>query len=272
MSVIISQDLSGVGQVSMTVALPLLTAMRQDCYVLPTALLSAHTGFAGSTFADLSPQMPGILTHWQQLGLAPDGLLLGYLGAPALAVWQQWLPQYHSLAVRVIDPVMADDGKLYRGFGPEYVAAMRDLVAQATVITPNPTEAQLLLDEPLRDKPWDEAAAKALAERVAERFGVAVVVTGVALDHGSIGVVGTDGAQSWVLRHRRFAGHYFGTGDIFASVLCGALLSRRGLQEACDLAATFVTKAIISTLATVRDPRMGVDYVADLPWLIAQLQ
>lgn len=269
-SVIISQDLSGVGQVSMAVALPLLAAMGNNCAVLPTALLSTHTGFADNTYLDLSAQMPAILAHWQKLALHPQGLLLGYLGAPALAVWQTWLPRYQTAAVRVIDPVMGDNGQLYRGFDENYVAAMRTLVAQATVITPNPTEAQLLLGEPLQQVAWNEAGAKALAARVAERFAIDVVVTGVSLAHGSVGVVGCTGGTPWLVRHRRLAGHYFGTGDIFASVLCGGLLAGREVRAAADTAATFVTKAILTTLATQRDPRFGVDYAPAIPWLLEQ--
>ncbi len=256
----------------MSVALPLLTTMRQDCYVLPTALLSAHTGFAGSTFTDLSPQMPGILRHWQTLELQPDGLLLGYLGAAALAVWQQWLPRHRDQTVRVVDPVMGDQGKLYRGFDAHYVEAMQMLVAHATVITPNPTEAQLLLGEPLQTTAWTEAAALALAQRVAERFAVAVVVTGVPLVSGAVGVSGCAGGTPWMLTQRRLAGHYFGTGDIFASVLCGGLLAKLDLHAASALAATFLTRALTATAATARDPRLGVAYAAELPWLSSQLQ
>jgi pyridoxine kinase len=272
-SVIISQDLSGIGQVSLGVALPLIAAMDFNPFSLPTALLSTHTGGLGkNTFLDLSAQMPAILTHWQTLGLQPDGLLLGYLGHNALAVWQSWLPRFHRVPVRVIDPVMADNGQLYHGFDAAYVKAMRTLVTQATVITPNPTEALLLLDEPLTPAPLTAATAKALAARVAARFEVTVVLTGAPLESGDLGVAGAGpGSPPWCLTTASLAGHYFGTGDIFASVLCGALLRGLGLQAASQLAMTFVSKAISATLAAHRDVRFGVDYAAGLPWLLAQL-
>ena len=272
MSVIVSQDLSGIGQVSLGVALPVLTAMRQECALLPTAVLSTHTGFEGNTFTDLSAQMPAVLQHWQQLDWQPDGLLLGYLGTTALPIWQQWLPRYQALPVRVVDPVMGDDGKLYRGFDAAYVTAMRTLGQQATVVTPNLTEAQLLLGEPLTNQPYALEEAAALAERLAECLQVAVVVTGVPLATGDVGVVGGEQDHSWQLHYHQLAGHYFGTGDIFASVLCGGLLNGFSLQAASDLAATFIARAITATQALARDPRLGVTYATSLPWLIAQLK
>lgn len=272
-SVIISQDLSGIGQVSLGVALPLIAAMDFNPFTLPTALLSTHTGGLGdNTYLDLSAQMPAILTHWQSLALQPAGLLLGYLGQKALAVWQTWLPQYQTVLVRVIDPVMADHGRLYQGFDEQYVAAMRTLVQHATVITPNPTEAALLLGETAPRKPLTIAAAQGLASRVATRFAVAVVLTGVALTTGELGVVGAQPqAPPWCLTTAKLAGHYFGTGDIFASVLCGAMLRGMALPAASRLAMTFVSKAITTTLASGSDGRLGVDYAAGLPWLLAQL-
>ena len=175
--VIISQDLSGVGQVSMGVAVPLIAAFGHQPLLLPTALLSAHTGFANNTYFDLSAQMPKILSHWQTLQLQPQAILLGYLGQSALNVWQKWLPQYADVGIKVIDPVMGDHGQLYRGFDDTYVQAMQQLVRLATVITPNPTEAQLLLNEPISADPLLPKAATALAQRLADRFNVDVVLT-----------------------------------------------------------------------------------------------
>lgn len=266
--VIISQDLSGVGQVSMGVAVPLIAAFGHQPLLLPTALLSAHTGFANNTYFDLSAQMPKILSHWQTLQLQPQAILLGYLGQSALNVWQKWLPQYADVGIKVIDPVMGDHGQLYRGFDDTYVQAMQQLVRLATVITPNPTEAQLLLNEPISADPLLPKAATALAQRLADRFNVDVVLTGVNMVNGRVGVAVVEQGQARLWQTQRLSGEFFGTGDIFAAVLCGALVEGIDLIEASHLAMNFVARALITTLADKSDPRFGVAYSAELPWLL----
>lgn len=269
--VIISQDLSGVGQVSLGVALPLIAALGHDLLPLPTALLSAHTGFANNTYFDLSAQMPKILHHWQVLDLNPQAILLGYLGPQALAVWQSWLPQFAQDALIVIDPVMGDHGQLYRGFDDAYVQKMRTLLTQATVITPNPTEAQLLLGEVPNTQSWTPVAAKRLAQRLADRFQVQVVLTGVNLSDQRVGVVTVDQKQCQLLETKRLSGHYFGTGDIFSAVLCGAMLRGVTLGQASQLAMQLVYRAINETLVTQADPRFGVAYTTQLAWLTQRM-
>ncbi|WP_390406334.1 PfkB family carbohydrate kinase [Lacticaseibacillus jixiensis] len=272
-SVIISQDLSGIGQVSMGVALPLLAAMDYAPYILPTALLSTHTGGLGAnTYLDLADQMPAILAHWQTLNLKPSGLLLGYLGQHALTQWRQALPTFAAVPVRVIDPVMGDHGQLYQGFDHDYVAAMQDLVRQATVITPNATEAQLLLDQTPTDARLTPHAAYELVQALVARYQVAVVLTGVAIAPKGLAIVGqVVGQTPWLQEVQAQPGHYFGTGDIFASVLCGALMRRWSLRAASDLAQQFVGMGIARTRAQASDVRFGVNYMAALPWLLGQL-
>ncbi|WP_125708427.1 pyridoxamine kinase [Lacticaseibacillus porcinae] len=269
--VIISQDLSGVGQVSMGVALPLIAALGHDPLPLPTALLSAHTGFANNTYFDLSAQMAEILTHWESLELDPQAILLGYLGKNALKVWQTWLPQFNDVPLVVIDPVMGDHGKLYRGFDDAYVQAMRALITHATVITPNPTEAQLLLGDELNAEPLTMKAARSLGTRLAQRFGVQVVLTGVTLVNDRVGVIVVDGDDLKWWQTQRLSGHYFGTGDIFAAVLCGALLRGLTLGQASEIAVHFESRAIISTLAMKADPKFGVAYTTEIPWLLEMI-
>lgn len=268
--VIISEDLSGVGQVSLGVALPVLAALGFNCAVLPTAVLSTHTGGLGTpVIADLAGQIAPTLAHWQRLKLTPRGLLLGYLGQAALPVWQAALPAWRAAKVRVIDPAMADGGTLYAGFDGQYVAGMRHLITQATVITPNATEAALLLGEPAAVAPVTAAAAQALAARLAARFAVAVIVTGIPLADGTLGVAGQSiGAPAWLNRSRRLPGHFFGTGDLFAAVVCGALMQGISLQAAATLGASMVARAIQHT----DDGRLGLNFAAGLPWLMSRLE
>ncbi|WP_125706590.1 PfkB family carbohydrate kinase [Lacticaseibacillus daqingensis] len=270
-AVLLSEDLSGVGGVSMTAALPLLTVLDVMPCALPTALLSTHTGGLGAnTMLDLAPAMPGILTHWQTLDLAVQAVVIGYLSQPAMAVWRQWLPRVQA-PLRLVDPVMGDHGRLYRGFDAAAVASMRQLVQHATLITPNVTEAQALLDQPLTAGPWPVAQAQQLAAAVAARFGVAVVLTGVPLADGAQAVVGHTAAGAFTHTLVPVPGDYFGTGDIFTSVLAGALVRGQALEAAVTLAETFIHKALVVTHRRRLDPRLGVAYAAALPWLLTQI-
>ncbi|KTE99439.1 PfkB family carbohydrate kinase [Lacticaseibacillus paracasei] len=269
-SLIISQDLCGVGQVSMSVAMPLAAGLGLTPYVLPTALLSSHTGGLGAnTYLDLSAEMPGILKHWQQLQLQPDGIYLGYLGQKAADQWDRWLPKFHAPLV-LIDPVMADNGKLYKGFDAAYVATMQQLAHRATVLTPNITEAQLLLDE----KPTtltDPSAVTALAKRLHAQFDSAVLITGVPF-HKQIAVVGIDASGTTLaLAQPKETGHYFGTGDLFAAALATGLLKGQNLRQAAATGMVAARLAIKATLATDADPKYGLNLAGVIPALSKQL-
>ena len=257
-SIVISQDLCGVGQVSMGVALPLVAGLGLTPYVLPTALLSSHTGGLGAnTYLDLSSEMPGILKHWQQLQLNPDGIYLGYLGQGAADQWERWLPKFQSHLV-LIDPVMGDDGKRYKGFDSQYVATMQQLAQRATVLTPNVTEAQLLLDEPLT-APTDPKTVSALARRLYTQFNSAVLISGVPY-HNQVAVIGVDAqGGSLALAQPKEPGHYFGTGDLFAAALASALLKGQTLRQAAAIGMIAARIAIKATLATNTNPKYGLN-------------
>lgn len=272
-TVMISEDLSGVGQVSLGVALPVLASLGYLPAVAPTAVMSTHlANLTSPTSVELAAQLPGILRDWQQLAVQPAGLLLGYLGSAALSVWTEWLPRWHQVPVRVLDPVMADDGHLYRGFTSAYVGRLRELAQQATVITPNFTEAQLLIGQPPNTQPVGTAEAQRLAAGVASQVGCSVVVTGVPLTDGKLATVGVVADHQWLDRQPRLAGHYFGTGDLFAAVLTGALMAQRSLPKATQLAENFVAAAITTTNEMGGDPRLGLVYAAGLPALQRALE
>lgn len=271
--VLLSQDLSCVGQISLGVALPLFAALGFEACPLPTALLSTHTGgFGANTFHDLTPEMPKILTHWQQLDLSFQGLCLGYLGANALAVWQQWLPKFAATPLRLIDPVMADNGQFYTGFDQQYAQALGALLPQATVITPNITEAQLLLGQTPVLTDWTAAQAEQLAEKLSQQFQVAtVVLTGIPLGN-QVGVSTYQAGHTATVQQPRQPGHYFGTGDLFASVLGAALLRQQNLTTSVQLGMDFVAQAIAQTRADQGDPRFGLHYQGALRKLMQTLK
>lgn len=271
--VLLSQDLSCVGQVSLGVALPLFAALGFEACPLPTALLSTHTGGLGAnTFHDLTPEMPQILRHWQQLDLTFQGLCLGYLGPNALQVWQQWLPNFKATPLRLIDPVMADNGQFYSGFDQHYAQALGALLPQATVITPNLTEAQLLLGQTPRLTDWTPVQAEQLAHTLSQQFHVTtVVLTGIPLGK-QVGVSTYQAGQTATVQQPRQPGHYFGTGDWFASVLGAALLRQQALATSVQLGMTFMDQAIAQTRADHGDPRFGLHAQGALVNLMATLK
>lgn len=270
--VLISQDLSCVGQVSMSVALPLLAAANLRPDVLPTALLSTHTGgFGENTYLDLSSEMSHILQHWQKLQLRFSAVYLGYLGARPLDVILRHLSILKTPeTLFLVDPVMADHGKLYRGFDMNYVAQMRRLVHPATIATPNLTEAQLLLNEALTTSPLAIAEATQLLVRFATTFKLeTAILTGI--DCGDkIAVIGYEMGKTWTLMRPKLAGNYFGTGDLFASALLAGIMKGKAVKAAADLAMEFIFQAIKLT-PTPRDQRFGVDYARALPYLLEKL-
>ncbi|MFD0896978.1 pyridoxamine kinase [Loigolactobacillus binensis] len=272
--VLISQDLSCVGQVSLGVALPIVAALGLQPAILPTALLSTHTGgFGANTYLDLSQEMQAIIAHWRTLKLKFTALYFGYLGTAALPVVTQNLAHLATKDAKIlIDPVMGDNGQLYHGFDHTYVEAMRQLVPHATVITPNVTEARLLLAQPQDSRPLTLATALELATAVSVKFGVAnVILTGIPLVDGQNGVVGVTVGQTWNWQTPQLPGHYFGTGDIFASVCFGLWLRGLSLATASQQAIRFVQQAIKRTATAATDIRFGVDYAAGFNQLLASL-
>lgn len=266
--VLISQDLSCAGQVSLSTALPILGVCGLKPTVLPTAILSTHTGGLGkNTYLDLSSELPKIVDHWQTLDLKFQALYLGYLGQTALDFWLKNIDQIKT-KMTLIDPAMADHGKMYRGLDEDYVIKMRRLISKATILTPNITEACLLLRKEKIVESITEG--KKLAQELSEKFAIAnVIITGIVLSDNKIGEAGFTNGKNWSLIQERVPGSYFGTGDIFASVFLATYLHKFNFQESCQLAAEFVRQAIINTPG--QDSRFGPNYAAAMPWLLEKI-
>lgn len=266
-NILISEDISCLGQVSMTASLPVLAGFGFNPVVLPTAILSSHTGYLGNTFLDMSTQLPEMLAQWRYLQLNFDAVYLGYLGHSALDFWLTNIAEF-SKSLILLDPAMADHGKLYRGLDAVYVEKMRQLAEHADILTPNLTEARLLLDLSCEQADSIEEA-KELASKLAEVFKLKqVVITGIELDE-LIAVVGWDRGNAWQLMRPKTGRSFFGTGDLFASCLLGALLKGMDLHAACALAADFIIEAIAKTGR--QDHRLGPNANLALPWLIKRV-
>ncbi len=266
-------DLSGVGKCSLTVALPILSAMGVAVAALPTAILSTHTGgIAGFTYRDLTDEMMPIASHWQSLSLPFDALYSGWLGsARQNALVMKIFDMFHGRGVlRLVDPVMGDHGRLYSTYTSDRVQGLVELCRMADLITPNLTEARFLLGEPYRGDRMSGAEARALCRRLTNLGPRRVVVTGIAASEGALGAAGWDSDTSAFSFHEMplVPGTWHGTGDIFACVLLGALLRGQALGDAVALAVRFVHGCIERTRIQGTDPRFGVDFERGLPGLM----
>lgn len=267
-------DLSGFGRCSLTIVMPTLSAMGAQCCPVPTAYLSTHTGgFGANTFLDLTDQMGPVMDHWRSLGLTFDGVYTGFMGSEAqMALTGALIRAFRGDGLAVVDPVMGDHGRPYRTYTPAMCRAMGELAELADVITPNRTEAAILLGEDYDGLRLDrEADCRRWAERLSLGGRRSVVLTGVSLSEDTLGAACFDrdaGAVTFAAAPR-VASRYHGTGDLFASVLTGALVRGLGLTEAAGLAADFVSRCAARTEEQSLPEREGVDF-EPLLWRLGQ--
>lgn len=240
------QDVSCVGQCSLTVALPIISACGVETAVLPSAVLSTHTcGFTGYTFRDLTEDMPAICAHWQKEGLTFDAVYTGYLGsAEQIAHVKEILRTTAAAGCQaIIDPAMADGGKLYPGFDADFVAQMKTLVATADYVLPNITEACFLTDTEFKTE-YDRTYIDQLIAKLCALGAKNVILTGVSYRSGMTGVVVFENGEYRYFEHPQIAGGVHGTGDIYASAFTGALLRGKSAYEAAVIAAEYVLECI----------------------------
>lgn len=261
-------DLSGFGRCSLTVAIPVLSAMGVQCCPMPTACFSTHTGgFTGYSFLDLTDELPRIAAHWAELELHFDAVYSGFMGSGAqMDIVADFVRTFRrdGSTVFVCDPVMGDHGKIYKTYTAEMCAGMTELAKRADVITPNLTEAAVLLGEDysFTAQRRDEAGCRETVERLSMDGARSVVLTGVSLEKGRIGACLFDrmsGRTEFVFD--AFVGKEFhGTGDLFTSVLTGALVRGKPLREAVRLAEAFVRACAEHTMPQHIPSREGVDF------------
>ena len=272
--IITVQDISCVGKCSLTVALPVISAMGVEACVLPTAVLSTHTAFKGFTFRDLTGDLPAITKHWQQEKISFDAIYTGYLvSLEQIDLMHKLITDFGGGSTRVIvDPCMADNGSLYSGFTPDFAKAMAGLCSKADVIVPNMTEASFLLGVPYIASGYDKEYIEDLLQKLAALGARRIVLKGISFDDKKIGIASYDSDSQktiWYF-HERMPQNFHGTGDIFASVLTGALVRDFSLDKACRLAADFVVEAIKATLSHKDYNWYGVDFESVLHLLTSQ--
>ena len=255
-------DLSCFGRCSLTIALPVLSAMGCQCCPLPTALLSAHTGISGFTFLDTTDEMRRISAHWSQLSLHFQAIYTGFLGsAPQISLVEDFLRRFHAPdTLLVMDPVMGDHGTPYKTCTPALRQGLRELVAQADVITPNLTEAAILLDIPYHES--QTADASELVRALSLQGQRSIVLTGYAAAPGQVGALcyDRDTRQVEAVQTARVPQDFPGTGDLFASVLTGALTRGAPLLQAARTAVDFVGSCVARSVAEGAGEAEGVDF------------
>ena len=243
------QDISCVGQCSLTVALPILSACGLETCILPSAVLSTHTaGFGGFTFRDLTDDMPAIQAHWKKENIKFEAIYTGYLGSIKQVGYVREILKTMGTehCVRIVDPAMADNGQLYSIFDQEYVDAMKVLCGEADILVPNITEACFLTGEEYKEV-YDENYIKGLVRKLAALGVKTVVLTGVSYEPQKTGVIIFENENFHYYEHDKISNGCHGTGDIYASAFVGALMNEKSVYDAAKIAADYTVKCIINT-------------------------
>ena len=243
------QDISCVGQCSLTVALPIISACGIETCVLPSAVLSTHTaGFKGYTFRDLTEDMPAIKNHWVKEGIKFEAIYTGYLGSTKQIDYVKDI--FNDTAsencLKIVDPAMADNGNMYPGFGPEFVEAMKGLCGEADYILPNITEACFLTGVEYKTE-YDRAYIDMLLEKLVALGSKNVIFTGISYEKGKTGVVVYKEGEYAYYEHDFLPNSCHGTGDIYASSFVGALVREKSAYDAAKIAADYTVECIKET-------------------------
>ncbi len=267
-------DISGFGKCSLTVALPIISACGIETVCLPTAVLSTHTGgFTGYTYRDLTDDMLPIMEHWQSLNLIFDAIYSGFLGSAAqIAIVGQFIDRFRSEnTVAIVDPAMADNGKMYTLFDRDFAREMAGLCAKADIILPNITEAAFMTGEPYVEGVQTPEYIGCLLDKLIALGAKSVVLTGVTFEPDKLGVACRQNGNTVYCFAQRLEGSFHGTGDVFASAFSGALLNGFPLEKAAEIAVRYVCDCICRTKSVNDDVRYGVDFERGIPFLLREL-
>lgn len=267
------QDISCVGQCSLTVALPILSAAGLETAILPSAVLSNHTGgFSGWTFTDLTEDIPKIRERWEKENIEFAAVYTGYLGSAKQIDYVKDIVKSRLTAGGrfIVDPAMADNGKLYAGFDSDFVEAMKRLVFSADIILPNITEAALLTDTEYRET-YDSSYTDELTDKLLNNGAKTIVFTGISYKPETTGVLIVENDCKRYYEHRKISGGCHGTGDVYASAFVGALENGLEAYEAAKIAADYTLECIEITQED-KEHWYGVKFEAAIPSYIKALK
>ena len=268
-------DLSSFGRCSLSVIIPVLSVMGVQACPVPTAMLSTHTGgFNDFVFKDTTDFLSPCLAHWQRLNLDFECIYSGFLGnIEQISLTKKYFETYPD-ALKVVDPVMGDEGKIYQTYTSQMCSSMSELVSMADIITPNLTEAALLLGEeyPQDTKTKESAFFMDWLNRLSDKGKKSVVITGVTISETQIANFGFDRetGKYWGSASNYLPAQYPGTGDIYASILTGAILTEKSLPQAMSRATDFVSECLNITYQSKTPYRDGVMLESVLPSLLCE--
>lgn len=270
------QDISCVGKCSLTVALPIISAMGVETAVIPTAVLSTHTAFKGFTFRDLTEDISAIAEHWKKEAIDFDAIYTGYLGSfEQLKLVSELFDDFKTdKNIIFIDPVMADNGKLYPGFTQEFANEMALLCSKADVIVPNLTEASFMLGVPYVSENYDEEYIKDLLIKLSKLGTRKVVLTGVSFHENELGVMSydTESKQFFTYFRENIPVSFHGTGDVFASCCVGALMNDYSLEDSLKIAVDYTVESIKLSVNDTAHRWYGVNFESAIPTLVKSLE
>ena len=265
------QDISCVGKCSLTVALPIISAMGIETAIIPTAVLSTHTMFQNFTCKDLTDQIEPITAHWKTEKLGFDAIYTGYLGSfEQIEIVEGMFDDFKTdTNVIVVDPAMADNGKLYPAFDEAFAKRMASLCGKADIILPNITEASFMIGKTYQET-YDEAYVKEMLKELAALGCKIPVLTGVGFEEGKTGVMGYDSENEefWYYEQDKLPKSFHGTGDIFSSTFTGALMKGYDWKKAAEIAARYTAKCIEITMLEPEHNWYGVNFEEAIPFLL----
>lgn len=262
--VVTSHDISCMGRCSLTVALPILSALGIETIILPTSILSTHTsGFTGFTFLDLKDESRKITKHWENYPREIDAVYTGFLGSiEQINILKEYLSTLPKQVKIIIDPAMGDNGCLYKIFDEAYALAMTNLCKKASVVIPNITEACIMTNTPYLGKIQSKEQIETLIMKLVSLGIDNVVLTSVCLKEGTLGTATyTNGSEIKYYFNDEINGYFHGTGDVFGSALVGAYVNGVSLSSSAKIAADYVVEAINKTVDKDDfDPKYGVNF------------
>lgn len=268
------QDISCVGKCSLTVALPIISAMGVEAAVIPTAVLSTHTAFKGFTFRDLTNDINDIAKHWKKEKIDFKAIYTGYLGSfEQLNIVSGFIDDFKKDDTIVfIDPVMADNGKLYPGFSEDFAKQMAKLCKKADVIVPNITEACFMTGTQYKEK-YDKEYILSLIKNLSDLGCKTVVLTGVSFEEGKVGVMSynKDKDEYFSYFREKIPVLYHGTGDVFSSTCVGAIARGKSLEEALKIATDYTVECIKTTFEDKDSNWYGVNFEECMPFLVNEI-
>lgn len=272
--IITIQDISCVGKCSLTVALPIISAMGVEAAILPTAVLSTHTMFQNFTVKDLTDQIEPIAEHWKKEAFKFDAVYTGYLGSfEQIDLMKNFFEDFKTESnILFVDPAMADNGKLYPAFDEAFAKHMATLCAKADIIVPNITEACFMTGTEYKTS-YDENYVKELLIRLSDLGAKISILTGVSFKEGKTGVMGYDSTtgEFAYYEHAKLPVSFHGTGDIFSSTCVGAMMNGMDWKEAVKVAADYTAECIRLTLEDPAKPWYGVNFEQAIPYLVERI-